>query len=538
MNVRRFTATAALCAAAGLGFGASGLPARADIPDREHNFWPVSVRYQEPASQREAWNGVGPFLFRQPAADADGNTASGFRPFWVQLHNPQGQLRAGYLLYPLFSYTVDENTYKWSLFELVRRWDRQEGAPAPKSIFEERGEFEVFPFWFSRQSGDPELSYRGLFPIWGTVKNKLGFERLSWKVFPFYVENEKRGAVTTSTPWPFIRVTRGAAHGWGFWPFYHYVDRPGVSRYETYLWPLGFNSVRQPSPDDPPGTPPRRDVGALPFYTKSTGPGYINEDYLWPFFGYTDYTVKKSGGLMGLIDKPGANREVRYHETRYFWPFLVQGRGDERFVDRWAPFYTHSINKGYDKHWYAWPLWREAKWDDEGIARHRSQLLYFLYWHEEQRASGRENSPTAELTHVWPLFSDWDNGAGRRQWQFFSPLDVLFPGNEKIRQAWSPLFAIARHERTAPGHARTSFFWNAVTWEKNATDARSEFHVGPLVGVTRQAGTKRVTIGNGLLGFQRPAGGGWRMFWWNFPDRAAKTNATATGDAGQNVSTP
>lgn len=530
MNVRCFTALAALHAAAGLGF--AGAPAvGASLGERETNVWPSSVRYADAPSQSQVWSGAGPFLFRKPAADSEGNTASGFRPFWVRLTSPEGRFRAGYVLYPLFSYTVDEDTYKWSLFELVRRWDRRAGAAAPRSIFDQRGEFEVFPFWFSRQSGDPEMSYRGLFPIYGTVKNKLGFERLSWTLFPLYVENEKRGAVTTSTPWPFVRVTRGAAHGWGLWPIFNYIDRPGVSRYETYLWPFGYNSIRYPSADDPPGTPPRRDVGVLPFYTKSTGPGYINEDYLWPFFGYTDANTKPRGGILGLM-KPSAteNQTVHYHETRYFWPFLVQGRGDERFVDRWAPFYTHSISKGYDKHWFLWPLVRDAKWEDEGVDRHRTQFLYFLYWHEQQKPAGHAQAPSAELTHVWPLFSDWDNGAGRRQWQIFSPLDVFFPGNEKIRHAWSPLFAIARHERWAPGEARTSLLWNAVTWEKHAAEERREFHVGPLLGVTQQAEEKRIAIGNGLFGFQHAAGRGWRMFWWDF-DRKRLVRNSATGNS-------
>ena len=487
-----------------LGLGVAVTMSCAQPAEREKNIWPIQVSYLD----GESWTGAGPILFRKPQADAEGNTASGFRPFWVQLHTPADEFRAGAFLYPVFRYTVDENTYRWSVFELIRSWDRRARAGAPSSIFDERGEFEVFPFWFSRQSGDPELSYRGLFPIYGTVKNKLGFERLSWTLFPFYVENEKRGAVTTSSPWPIIRVTRGAAHGWGVWPLFHYIDRPGVSRYETYLWPLGYNATRQPSPDDPPGTAPRRDIGALPFYARSTGPGYISEDFLWPFFGYTDRT-----------------QPVRYSERRFFWPFLVAGRGDNRYVQRFAPFYTHSINKGYDKKWFVWPLVRHAEWTDADLARTRTQFLYFVYWNEAQRSAGNADSPAAELTHLWPLFSHWDNGAGRRQWQFLSPFEVFFPGNDMVRHAWSPLLAIARHEQRAPGDKRTSLFWNAITWERQAREERSEFHIGPLLGVTREGDERRISIGNGLLSFRRRADAGWRMLWLDFPDKSASKTA-------------
>jgi hypothetical protein len=494
-----------------IGLLAVAAVARAQPSDREKNEWPVSVWVPGSSpGEPPSWSGAGPFLFRKPNADAEGNTASGFRPFWVQLHNPQGEFRAGYFVYPLFSYTVDANTYRWSVFELIRSWGRRGGAPAPGSIFDQRGEFEVFPFWFSRESGDPEMSYRGLFPIYGTVKNKLGFERLSWTLFPFYVENERRGAVTTSTPWPIVRVTRGAAHGWGVWPLFNTVDRPGVSRHETYLWPLGYNSTRHPRPDDPPGTPPQRDYGFLPFFARSTGPGYINEDFLWPFFGYSERTGP-----------------TKYSERRFFWPLLVQGRGDNKYVNRWAPFYTHSIVKGYAKHWYLWPLLRHAEWTDVDVARTRTQFAYFLYWNEVQRPAGRANVPAAELTHVWPLFSHWENGRGRSQWQLFSPFDVFFPSNEKVRHAWTPLLAIARHEQRAPGDERTSILWNAVTWDRQSAQERSEFHIGPLLGVTRSSGEQRVTIGNGLFGFQRTAGAGWRVFWLDFPGKTA-TNASAS----------
>lgn len=484
----------------------AGSPAFAQ-PEREANAWPFIARQLDAEERTVAWNAAGPFLFRQPASD--GGTVSGFRPLWVQRHNAQGDFRAGYFLYPLFSYTVDENTYKWSLFELIRRTNRRASAGAPTSVFDERGEFEVFPFWFSRVTGDPEMSYRALFPIHGTIKNKLSFERLSWTLFPLYVQNEKRGAVTTSTPWPIVRVTRGAAHGWGIWPLFNYVDRPGVSYDATYLWPLGYNSIRQPAPDAEPGTPPRRNVGFLPFYARSTGPGYRDETFLWPFFGYMDRTLP-----------------ARYHELRYFWPFFVQGRGEDRDVNRWAPFYTHSVKEGYDKTWYMWPLVRRAKWTnrEHDLQHEKTQFLFFLYWSEVQRSASRPRAPEASMRHVWPLYSAWDNGAGRRQVQVLSPFEVFFPGNEKVRQAWSPFFALVRHEQRAPEDTRTSVLWNFITWEKRVPEGRKEFHVGPLFSVQESAGQKRIALGNGLVGLRRQAGGGWRLFWLDFRAKSATTS--------------
>ncbi|MBL9202897.1 MAG: hypothetical protein JNL39_20470 [Opitutaceae bacterium] len=494
-----------------LGLAAAAGAARAQPADRETNRWPVSVRLTGGPDTAESWTGAGPFLFRQPAREPDGGKAHGFRPFWVQIDDAQGRLRSGHLLYPLLNYRTDGTAYQWSLFELVRRWGRHADAPPATSPLEHNEEFEVFPFWFSRTTAEPDRNYRALFPIAGTVKNKLTLERFTWTLFPLYAEIDKRGATTRYLPWPFLRRTEGAARGWGVWPLYATLDRPGVSQLDTWLWPLGYNSVRHPTPDDPPGTPAREDFGMLPFYARSTGPGLKSETYLWPFFGYT------------LRDGAKA-----WSETRYLWPLFVQGRGaDGRMINRWAPFYSHSISQGVDKRWFLWPLVRHATWDDRDVPRERTQFLYFLWWQESQRLGHRAEAPTARLTHVWPLVSTWDNGAGRGQWQLLSPLEVFFPGNEKVRLAWSPFFALARHEQRAPGDTRTSLLWNAVTWEKRAAEERSEFHLGPLLDITRQGPARRVAIGRGLLGWERRPGGGWRMFAFDFPAKP-ETSPSAT----------
>src|SRR5262245_23577286 len=117
MNVLRHILWAALAAMA------CGV-ARAQ--EREFNGWPFLVRHFNAQGQVDSWTGAGPFLFQRP--DAEGGKFSGLRPLWLEHHNAQGQFRAAYFLYPLFSYTADENTYKWSLFELIRKTDRRPSA--------------------------------------------------------------------------------------------------------------------------------------------------------------------------------------------------------------------------------------------------------------------------------------------------------------------------------------------------------------------------------------------------------------------------
>lgn len=483
----------------------------AGYPEREANAWPLWVARDDAAGAYQETTGAGPLIFRRETAES---ITSGVRPFWIQQQDADGRFQVGHFLYPLFTYRQDAETYEWSLLKFIRQTERRAGVPAPTSEFEPARRVEVWPFWFSKDAVNPAEDYRALFPVAGTIKHKLGFDRATFFAFPLYMQTEKRGIVTTSTPWPIVRRTSGAAHGFGLWPLFETKEKDGVWRQESYLWPFGYNNTFQLPPEAPQGAGVRREIGVLPFYARHTAPGYRDENFLWPFFGYTDRT------------KPTV-----YHETRYFWPFLVQGRG-EKHVNRWAPFYTHSISKGYDKTWYAWPVWRRGQWQEREVNVTRSQLLFFLYWSEVQRSVRTPTKPAASLTHVWPLFSHFDNGAGRRQLQLFSPFEVFFPGNEKVRAAWSPLVAIARHEQTAPGETRTSFLWNAVTHRRSAARGEREFHVGPLFSASRTHAGERIAFGRGLVAFRRSAGAGWQVRWFDFASRSAADKPQSRRDAG------
>lgn len=478
----------------------AALPARGDTGER--NAWPVRVTQLTTEGRIESERSFGPFLFSQPTPG--GGKAGGFRPFYVEIASADGRQRTTTFLYPIFLHRTDGERTDWSFIQLINRSGRAPGAPIAASDTAPE-KFDIWPFWFSRDTGSPDTSYQAFFPFAGTIKHRFSQDRITWTVWPFYMQSEKSGATTTSTPWPFIRHTRGPEQGFALWPLYGWHEKPGAFRRNFALWPLIWNNTVQPPPDAPVGTPPTHQLGALPFYTREQGPGFINENYLWPFFGYTTRTEPKA-----------------YAETRYLWPFLVQGRGDGRYINRWGPFYTHSIVKGVDKRWVLWPLYREATWTDAGITQTKTQFLSFLVWSLDQRSATNPALPHASKFHFWPLVSEWDNGAGRKQLQFPSPLEVFFPDNEHVRRSWKPLFALYRYDERTPENIRHDWFWGAITSRRDGD--RREFHLGPLFSSERSADSGRIALGNGLLGLKRGADGrGWRLFWFDFPAKAAQT---------------
>jgi len=460
----------------------------------ERNLWPYSVAELDGAGKPVSTEYFGPIFFeKNPPGE---NPSWGFRP--IYLHLKEGNRETNTFLYPFFTWQKEDDYRYFTFFELIN-FRRQADSDGQTNR-----NFDVWPFYFSRDSGNSTTTYRAFFPVAGTIKSRFGYDQIKFVVFPLYADVVKNGGHTTHAPWPFLRFIHGAGeHGFEFWPLFGHRGRSGDYDSQFYLWPLFYRNVGHLSEAQPD-----LKVGALPFYTRESGPGLVSENFLWPLFGYTHRSLPK-----------------KYDETRYLWPFLVQGRGEERFVNRWGPFYTHSVVKGTDKTWVAWPIFRHSQWQENGLVQEQNQLLYFFYWSLTQRSSTNPAAAPAHKTHLWPLVSSWDNGAGLRQVQILSPFEVFFPTNEPIRQLYTPLVALYRFDQRAPNDTRHTMLFNLVSW-KNAPEER-EFHFGPLFSNRATPENSRIALALGLLSWQRRTGTGrWKFSLFDFrSDPAAKATS-------------
>lgn len=443
------------------------------------NWWPFLTTgdaddYGRPASTTL----MGPLFECKDSPEAD---ILSLRPFWTQFDIDHSDDAHYHLLYPLANYYDYGDHWHWHSFNLIRGSENEHTGESS---------LEVIPFYFSQQTGDPETSYRALWPLYGTLKSFFGRDRIDFALWPLYIRTQKADEVRFSTPWPFVQTLTGPeSSGFGLWPFYGHFQRNNDYDHTWAAWPLYYDltdRLDQPSPYER--------FGVLPFYTRERGDGLISKTFAWPFFGYTRESEPRP----------------KYRENRYFWPFLVQGRGEEQYKNRWMPFYTHERKGNAEKWWYLWPILKRETSQLGYIERQRTQVLYFLYRDDLQRGA---DGFSARRTYLWPFWGYADNGQGHTQWQLFDPLGVFFPRNEKVRENWSPLFSIYRYD-ARPDSVRHSALWNLFVLE-NDTDGSDALYLGPLFEKVDRGADGHWQILKGLIGRENYSQEKRWIFFWN-----------------------
>ncbi len=450
------------------------------------NIWPFWSEWETSAGTTKQWQAAGPIFFGKQ--HVNGQTISGIRPFFVDMQDSVQNERQVYGIYPLFGYREDRLSQEWNILRLVRSYHFKGESHQSRDL-------DLFPIYWSREDEtDPSRSYLGIFPLVGTIKNRMFADRIDWWMFPLVSRYENKGEVVYSHPWPFFRTQSGAGSGgYSIWPLFSHRHKEGVYDRKYAFWPIYYHN--QEHLDQPI---PTVSFGVLPFYSSRTAPNERSEHYPWPFVGYVER------------DNPA------YLEQHYLWPLWLTGKGEQREEQRWLPFYSYGRDKVGDmrvKRWYMWPLIRLENYQQAGLQIEKEQLLFFLFWNMRQSRMGDPNSPIARKTHIWPFSSSWDNGAGRQQFQFLSPFEVFFPDNTPVRELYTPLFSLYRKDiDEQTGRYRHDFLFNLITWQEDAENQR--FDIGPVIQQKSGEGGFSFKILYGLLGWSQDANESHLHFFW------------------------
>lgn len=437
------------------------------------NVWPLyTVEKDEHTEESTRLNIAGPIFSRTYAYPT---CSYALRPIYAQFHNQEDDIRDHYFFYPLVRRHTTPHRVSWSFFNLLQA--SAEDYDDPKS---KKKNVRLFPFYSFVGAPESESTPKhSVFPVAGGIEHIFGVDQLSWFMFPVFAKAQKNDIKRYYFLWPIIRAQKGEhAGGGGLWPLYSHMYEEGKYDKKFFLWPFYYHNWTQLDREVPTE---RR--AFLPFFALSRSQKSESYTALWPFFGYTN-----------VYEPP-------YHEKRFFWPLLVQGRGEKKFINRWAPLYTHSSYGNNHKWWFLWPSCQVRSWEDSGLQVEHKKFFYAVVSSQTQQSLENESSEIASKHHIWPLISAWDSGAGEKQFQFFSPLEPLFPHNRVIREVYTPFFALYRYHQREPGWSYYSILFNLLTLQTSPD--RAQFDFGPIISIEKGGPRSGFQVFKGLLGFYR-----------------------------------
>lgn len=443
--------------------------AAAAAPDgRVMSLWPVADFRASDAADYSSLHLFGP-LFKYEIKGAE--TEMALRPLFYHAKDDEGVSQTE-VLYPLFGHKQEKDSSSFHLFHLLQAdfGERESGS---------RNLAQLFPFLFYGE--DPEHGrYAAFFPIYGTLYNRFGKDRINFTLFPLYSRTETGTTRVDNLLWPFLAKISGEDEtGLKFWPVYGHSAKKGVYRKTFFLWPFFFSeSLALDS-----GNPVEKQA-FWPLYVSIESPKFSQRTVLWPFFSQT------------------INREKDYESLNLPWPLVRITRGERYHGLRLLPFYADETMDVKRQRWYLWPVYKIEEMHSELIDSRRDRLLFFLY--SDTRVRKIETDESLRRVALWPLF-------GYRQADGVSHLHILalaepfFPGNESIERLWSPLWRLYQQKWDQQGNRVVSLLWH-LFWSERQGE-RLAWELFPLIEYRRESSESRdVEILKGLIRYQSEAG--------------------------------
>lgn len=383
--------------------------------------------------------------------------------------------------YPLLTYTRHAGEGRTQFVQLLS-WA---AGTTPQDDSKTAKRFTLFPILFAQSSPIPHESYFALFPLGGTIRNRVGFRRADFVLFPLWAQTVRRGDVATMyAPWPIVQIPVGeGAHGFGFWPLLGHRRQDGQFYRGFALWPL-VHYLGQ----DLSGENPRHVVFVFPFWASSRSPNADFTSSPWPLF--TRIHDKKDN----------------YREIGFPWPLVAFGSGDTRQTQRVWPFYGKQTRADGERRFLLWPLWQQSRQEfknDKDLPgflatnaeRTRNRALLILFSDTRLKVEGAP----AEQRRVdfWPLFTWSRDNEGNTEFQTLSVLAPILPGNEGVTANYEPLWGLARWEKAAGGDCAFSLLWNTLRYESGKQSRKFSILAG-LFQYQRTAGHRQVRLFYGL----------------------------------------
>ncbi len=422
---------------------------------------------------------VGPFFSYE---EKDTQRQLALPPFFSRTRDPDLESTEIDFLYPILTYDRYGEEYRFQILQ----WFAFAGGQTQEE--NQKNRFTLFPIYFQQRSEIPEFNYTAVFPVYGTLKNRLFRDEIRFAAFPIYAMTRRKDVVTDNYLYPIFHLRRGdGLRGWQVWPLVgsehkeitsriNSLDEeeviPGHDRFFAF-WPIFLKNTAGIGTDNP-----AKQISVLPLFTSLRSPKRDSLTAPWPI------------GLTLTED-----RERKYREVGAPWPLIVFARGEGKYTSRVWPFFSQASTTNLQSNFYLWPIYKYNQFRSPPLERERTRILFFLY--SDIIEKNLETPDAKRRVDLWPLFTFRRDLDGKERLQILSILEPILPNNKSIERVYSPIWSLWRSEKNPKTDAASrSFLWN-------------------LYRCDRLQDVKKRSLLFGLFQYQSaPEGNQWRLFYF------------------------
>lgn len=425
----------------------------------------LSVSYDSPSILSD--RSLGP-LFSREGKWTQNNLDIG--PIWVSTEDPASENSEQNILYPFITRNRYGDETRVQVLQFLSWTKTAQDTEKPESPAEPKG-VTLFPFFFYKQPSSTTDGYWAFVPIYGELDNRLFKKHIEFVLFPLYARTEKKDYETWNVLYPIFHLRRGdGVQGWGILPLFgleskdarvitnSWNDPEAVDGYHNgfFLWPF-ISWVTMENPD-------RRyltDVAVLPAFRVLRSDDRDSTTLLWPFLNWTE------------------DRGEKYKELGFPWPLVVFARGEGKTLNRILPFFSIGEKGSLHSKSILWPLYRQNITDASTLYRRRDQILFFLY--SDLRLRNKESGEESHRQSMWPLWHTSTDTQGTRDFKTLALLEPIFPLDEELQRAWSPLWTLYQSKAKADRSEKEwSTFLNLAHGQKSPTRKSWKFAYGMM----------------------------------------------------------
>jgi len=414
---------------------------------RRFAFWtlPLAVLLAPVECLWSATINFAPLLFHE-------SSDSGYR---LSLFGPLAEFTEdSSALRPLFYHDPDETDVLYPLGHFTR----MRGRFIPLFSYANEQARQNFQFLLFFRGRYHDERYGGLFPIYGTLSHRFGYDRIRFILWPVYSETTNNGIDAYSVFWPVFRYSPGRE--FQIFPLYGY-EKTANFRHDFVLWPLvHFRRGAQY-------------INAfLPFFYYSKGDTYWNWSFLWPLFTFSRDTSPE----LTSVNFP--------------WPFLRTATGAYEEIKIFPFYWARTQGDVYRMKMVLWPFYRHVASSNPsaGIREEKTTILLL----SGKSTQVKEQDEDSRQLTVWPLWHRHVFG-DRTLWHF----PWIIPIHDKgFWRNHLPLLTLARGEST-PESSEVSVLWRTFLYRSEGKC--SSFALSFLFSYERCPGQKRIGFFSNLL---------------------------------------